>query len=145
MSEMRTRALLVVLGGVLMLYGGWLVLTRQDPGQWLEIVVWLAAGIVAHDVVLSGLVIALGVVGSRLLPRPWRAPATVALIVWGTLTIASIPVLSGLGVRADNPTLLDRPYVATWSLISAIVVLAVVVAGFVRARAQVADEPSAEG
>lgn len=141
---MRTRGALVVVGTLLALYGAWLVLSRQDPGQWLEIAIWLGAGIVAHDAVISGLVIGLSLVGSRLLPLPWRAPAVVALVVWGGLTIASVPVLSGLGVRADNPTLLDRPYVATWWAMSAIVVLAVGVAGLVRARRTAADRPRAE-
>jgi hypothetical protein len=136
----RTRATLVVLGTAMALYGAWLLLSRQDPAQWLEVALWLAAGVVAHDVVLSGLAIGAGLVGSRLLSEPWRAPATIALVVWGSLTIASIPVLSGLGVRADNPTLLDRPYVATWWVVSAIVVLLVALAGFVRSR-----RPRAEG
>ena len=132
--EMRTRVALGAVGTVLVLYGAWLVLSRQDPDQWLEIVIWLGAGVIAHDAVLSGLVLGLGLLGTRVLPAPWRAPAAVALVVWGALTVAAVPVLGGLGVRADNATLLDRPYVGTWWAISAIVVLAVVVSGFVRAR-----------
>jgi hypothetical protein len=131
---MRTRAALVAVGAALMLYGAWLLLSRQDPGQWLEVGIWLGAGIVAHDAVISGLVIAVCLLGSRLLPPAWRAPAAIALVVWGGLTIAAIPVLTGAGARADNPTLLDRPYVATWWAISAIVVVVVAVAGFVRSH-----------
>lgn len=142
---MRTRATLLALGVVLMLYGAWLVLSRQDPGQWLEVGIWLGVGIVVHDAVISGLVIVVCLLGARLLPEAWRAPAVIALVVWGGLTIAAIPVLSGLGVRADNPTLLDRPYVATWWAISAIVVLLVAVAGFVRARVHATHRPHAEG
>ncbi|GAA1932259.1 hypothetical protein [Nocardioides hwasunensis] len=137
---MRARGGLVVVGALLMAYGGWLLLSRQDPGQWLEVLVWLAAAIVAHDVVLSGLLIGVCLLGSRLLPSPWRAPATIALVVWGGLTVAAIPVLTRLGARADNPTLLDRPYVATWCVLSIIVALAVLAAGRVRARAR-ADDP----
>lgn len=131
---MRTRAALIALGGAMLLYGVWLVLSRQDPGQWLEVGIWLGVGVVAHDVVLSGVVVGLCLLGSRLLPSAWRAPAAIALVVWGGVTITAIPVLTGLGVRADNPTLLDRPYVATWWAISAIVLLAVAAAGFVRSR-----------
>lgn len=137
---MRTRGVLLSLGGALMLYGAWLLLSRQDPGQWLEVALWMGAGVAAHDALLSGLVIGVCLVGSRLLPLAWRAPAVIALIVWGSLTIAAVPVLSGLGVRADNPTLLDRPYVATWWVLSAIVVLLVALAGLVRSR-----RPRAEG
>ena len=68
------------------LYGAFLLLSRQDPGQWLEVGIWLGAGVVAHDVVLSALVIGVCLLGARLLPAPWRAPAAVALVVWGSLT-----------------------------------------------------------
>ena len=131
---MRTRLAIGALGVVLGLYGAFLLLTRQDPGQWLEVGIWFGVGVAAHDVVLSALVLGAGVFGSRLLPEPWRAPATIALVVWGTLTVATVPVLTRAGARADNATLLDRPYAATWWTISAIVVLLVIVAGLVRSR-----------
>ncbi|CAM3570247.1 hypothetical protein [Nocardioides zeicaulis] len=131
---MRTRVVVGAAGVALGLYGLGLLLSRQDPRQWLEVALWLAAGVVAHDVVLSALVVGACLLGSRLLPLPWRAPAVVALVVWGTLTVIAVPVLAGGGVRADNPTLLDRPYVATWWAASAIVVLLVAAAGLLRAR-----------
>lgn len=131
---MRTRVVIGAVGVAVGLYGLVLLLSRQDPGQWLEVALWLGAGVVAHDAVLSALVIGACLLGQRLLPAPWRAPAAVALVVWGSLSVVAVPVLGGGGVRADNPTLLDRPYVATWWAISAIVVLLVVVAGVVRSR-----------
>lgn len=131
---MTTRILVGAAGVALGLYGLVLLLSRQDPGQWLEVAVWLAAGVVVHDAALSGLVIGACLLGSRLLPQPWRAPAAIALVVWGALSVVAVPVLVGGGVRADNPTLLDRPYVATWWAVSAIVVGLVAVAGLVRAR-----------
>lgn len=137
---MRTRLLIGACGAFLALYGAALVLTRQAPGQWLEIALWLGAGVVAHDVVLSALVVAACFAGSRLLPVPWRAPALVALVVWGALTVVAVPVLTRAGARADNPTLLDRPYLTTWCTISAIVVLLVAVTGLVRSRRSRARE-----
>ena len=137
---MRTRLLIGAGGVVLALYGAFLLLTRQDPRQWLEVGIWFGVGVALHDVVLSAVVIGAGLVGARLLAEPWRAPATVALVVWGTLTVATVPVLTRAGARADNATLLDRPYAATWWAISAIVVLLVAVTGFVRSR-----RPRAQG
>ena len=131
---MRARLVLGALGVLLGTYGAFLFLGRQDPGQWLEVATWFAVGVVAHDVVLSTVVIGVCLLGARLLPAAWRAPATIALIVWGTLTVATIPMLTRAGARADNATLLDRPYAATWWTISAIVVLLVAVAGFLRSR-----------
>ena len=131
---MRTRLLVGACGVVLALYGAFLELSRQDPRQWLEAGIWLGVGVVAHDFVLSALVIGACLVGSRLLPAGWRAPAAIARVVWGGLSVVAVPVLTRAGARPDNTTLLDRPYLATWWTISAIVVLLVVVTGFVRSR-----------
>lgn len=131
---MRTRLVLGVCGVALLVHGTTLLLSRQDPGQWFEVGVWLSVGVLAHDVVLSALVIGACFLGSRWLPRPWRAPAVVALVVWGALTVVAVPVLVRAGARADNPTLLDRPYARTWWAISVIVVLLVAVAGLVRSH-----------
>jgi hypothetical protein len=132
---MTTPRLAIGAGGVVLgLYGAFLLLSRQDPGQWLEVGIWFGVGVALHDVVLSALVIGVCLLGSRLLPEPWRAPATIALVVWGTLTVVTVPVLTRAGARSDNATLLDRPYLATWWTISAIVVVLVAVAGLVRSR-----------
>lgn len=132
---MRTRPVIGACGVALLLYGALLVISRQDPGQWFEVGVWLGVGVLAHDVVLSALVIGACFLGSRWLTQPWQAPAVVALVVWGALTVVAFPVLVRAGARADNTTLLDRPYAQTWWAISAIVVLLVAVAGLVRSRA----------
>ena len=99
---------------------------------WGSVLTWLAGGVLLHDAVLAPIVVGLGVVASRWLPAPWRLPAVVALVCWGSLTLAAIPVLYGGGVRPDNPTLLDRPYVASWWLGSATVVVLVVAVGWWR-------------
>ncbi len=135
---MRLRVPLGAVGLLLGLYGVWLLVSRQEPGQLLEVVLWLAGGVLAHDVVLSGVLLALGLLGTRLLTPAFRAPATVALVVWGGLTVVAIPVLGRFGARPDNPTLLDRPYLASWALLTAVVVVAVVGAGLVRSRRPVA-------
>lgn len=128
------RWLLGGLGVALGTYGAWLALTRQDAGQLVEIAVWLAAGVVLHDVVVAGVVLAAVALGRRVLPGPWQAPATLALVVWGGVTLMAVPVLGRFGARPDNPTLLDRPYLAAWAALSVLAVVAVAVAGLVRAR-----------
>jgi hypothetical protein len=129
-----SRWLIGGLGVVLGAYGAWLALTRQDAGQLVEIAVWLAAGVVLHDVVVAGVVLAGVALGRRVLPGPWQAPATLGLVVWGGVTLMAVPVLGRFGARADNPTLLDRPYLASWAALTVAAVLVVAVAGLVRAR-----------
>jgi hypothetical protein len=122
------------LGVALGAYGAWLALTRQDAGQLVEIAAWLAAGVVLHDVVVAGMVLAGVAVGRRVLPGPWQAPATLGLVVWGGVTLMAVPVLGRFGARPDNPTLLDRPYLGAWAVLTLAAVLVVAVAGLVRAR-----------
>ncbi len=116
-------------------YGGWLLLNGQDAGDLVDAGVWLVSGVVLHDVLLTGVVL-LGAIGVGLLPRATRVPAAVALVVVGSLTLVAIPVLGRFGERADNPTHLDRPYLASWLAVVALAVVAVTVAGVVRTHRQ---------
>lgn len=96
--------------------------------------VWLAGVVVAHDFVLSPFVVVLGVLALRWVPGAWRVPLVVGFVLWGSLTLIALPALSGLGVRPDSPSLLDRPYRTTWLIGTALVVLAVLVAGALRRK-----------
>lgn len=111
-------------------YGGWLLLARP---HLLEIALWLAGGVLVHDALLAPLVLGLTLLGTRLLPGWLRAPAAVALVVLGSVTLLAVPVLGRFGARADNPTLLDRPYLLGWLLLAALV-LAACLAWGLRAR-----------
>ncbi len=88
-------------------------------------------GVFAHDALIAPLTLGLAL-AARALPRGWRAPAAVGLMVLGSVTLLAIPVLGGLGARADNPTLLDRNYLLGWAILAALTVAAVVVAGWRR-------------
>jgi hypothetical protein len=114
------RALLLVSGLALGLVGALELLAEG----WRDVVaagVWLAGGVVLHDFVLSPLVVLLGVAVVALLPWWAKAPAAAAGVVLGTVTLMAVPVLGGFGARADNPTLLDRPYVAGWLVFAGLV------------------------
>jgi hypothetical protein len=102
--------------------------------DWLSVLQWLIGGVILHDGVLAPIVVGLGVVATRWLPAPWRAPAVVGLIGWGSLSLIAIPVLSGNGVDPTNETLQDRPYVTSWWIGTAVTVGLVVVAGWWRRR-----------
>ena len=126
------RTAVGVAGVLLGLYGGWLLVTRED--MLTDVAVWLVAGVVLHDAVLAGATLALGALAVRTVPAPARAPLVVGLVVLGTTTLFAVPVLGRFGARADNPTLLDRDYTAGWLVLAGITVLAVVSAALVRSR-----------
>lgn len=128
----RLRLLLGGLGVVVALYGAWLALSRQDAGQLVEIALWMAGGVALHDAVIAVVVVMAALAGRRVLPHHWQAPAAIGLLVWGSITLMAVPVIGRLGAREDNPTLLDRPYLATWLVATALTLLAVALAGLVR-------------
>jgi NADH:ubiquinone oxidoreductase subunit 5 (subunit L)/multisubunit Na+/H+ antiporter MnhA subunit len=114
-------------------YGVWLLLSRQELDQLTEAGLWLVAGVVAHDLAITAVVLVGGLVVA-LLPAASRAPAAVGLVVVGSLSLVAIPVLGGFGEISENPTHLDRPYVTAWVCVVAAAVLIVVLAGVVRSR-----------
>jgi hypothetical protein len=120
------------LGVLVGLYGGWLVLSRGH--DLLNLVLWLAGGVVLHDGVLALVALTVGAVAARLLPRPVRAPAAVGLVVLGSVTLLAVPVLGRFGARPDNPSLLDRDYTVGWLVLAGLVLVGVVTASLVGSR-----------
>ena len=119
-------------GVALALYGGWLLVTRED--RLGDVALWLVAGVVLHDAVLAAVVVVLGALAVRLAPAPARAPLAVGFVMLGPVTLLAVPVLGRFGARADNPTLLDRDYTAGWLVLAGITTVAVVGATLVRSR-----------
>jgi hypothetical protein len=129
---MRTRVTIGGLGVLVAMYGGWLVLSRGH--DLLNLVLWLAGGVVLHDGVLALAVLAVGTVAARMLPRSARGPAVVGFVVLGSVTLLAVPVLGRFGARPDNPTLLDRDYTVGWLVLAGLVLVGVVTASLVGSR-----------
>ena len=127
------RALLVALGVGCGLWGVWLMrdFTRE---QLTSEAFWLAGGVVLHDAVLAPVVVALGYAASRVLPGHWRSSTATAFVVWGTLTVAFLPVLGGQGGKPGNDTILGRPYVLSWVVLTLVLVAYAAVAALWRRR-----------
>jgi hypothetical protein len=130
-----SRWLLGATGLALVGYGGWLLLTRGHDLLGVDgLLAWLVAGVLVHDGVLAVLSVALGMLAVRVAPPAGRAPLAVGFVVLAPLTLLAVPVLGRFGARADNPTLLDRPYVAGWLAIAGLAVVVIAVAALVRSR-----------
>ena len=127
-----TRVVLGGLGVLVGLYGAWLLLSRGH--DLADVGLWLAAGVVLHDVVLSLLVLFVGGLVLRVLPDAARAPAVVGFVVLGSVTLFAVPVLGRFGARPDNATLLDRHYVVGWLALAVLTAVAVAAATLVRSR-----------
>ncbi|MEJ7832564.1 MAG: hypothetical protein WKF79_06590 [Nocardioides sp.] len=130
---MTTRIGLGALGVIVGVYGAWLMLSRQETTQIVDAAVWLGGGVIVHDFVLTAVVMLLGAVALRFVPSAARAPAVVGLVVLGSVTLAAIPVLTGLGA-SDERGLQERPYLVGWLILAAVILVAVAVATVVRSR-----------
>ena len=122
------RAVLGAAGGLLTAYGVWLLLSRQDRERNLDVALWLAGGVLVHDVLLGSVVIVVSLLATRLLPAVARPAAGAGLVVLGSLTLLAVPFLGGFGREnaPDNPTLLDRDYTAGYLVLVATVIIVVV-------------------
>ena len=140
------RILVGAVGVAVAAYGGWLLVANAETSDLVEVGIWLAAGVVLHDLVLTPLVLAVVWVGARLLPAAARGPAAVGLLVLGSVTLVAIPVLGRFGEVPSDPTHLDRDYAAGWSAIAGLVVTGVVLATLVvRSRTRRSHVTGARG
>lgn len=114
------RTLLVIVGVAMGVWGLWLMRDFRFE-QLRSAIAWLVGGVVVHDGIVAPLVVGAGVVLARIVPDHAKKPAVVGLILWGTVTIAVANVLSGQGGKPDNDTVLNRPYVATWLVLTVVV------------------------
>ena len=127
---MRTR---LALGAVGMAIGvvGLRALLEQGLDNLRATVVWLVGGVVLHDGLLAVVTIVVVGLGTRL-PDRLRPYAAAAFVVLGSATLAAVPVLGRFGAHADNPTLLDRDYVAGWLLLAGLVCVGAAAAALLR-------------
>lgn len=128
------RVVLVLLGVVVGLYGGYLLLEGQQGEALTSALVWIVGGVVVHDGLVAAVALVVGLLVSRVVPRVARGPLTVGLVVLGTITVVAVPFVGRFGALPDNPTLLPRDYTAGYAGIVALVVLGVVVGVVLRAR-----------
>jgi hypothetical protein len=127
------RALLLLTGVGFGLWGVWLMRDFTSE-QLVSMVAWLAGGVILHDAIIAPITVLLGVVAARVLPGQTRAVAAIAFLVWATLTVAFINVLSGQGGTPDNDTVLNRPYALSWVVLTVTIVAAAAVVSYRRRR-----------
>jgi len=122
---------LASVGVILMAFGGWLVVRDSDP---LQLAPWILGPVFIHDAIIAPLLLGLVWLGHRVLPHYAQGPALVALIVCVAVTAVAGSVLTRAGARPDNPSLLDRNYVAGWLLAISLTLVAAGIATAVNRR-----------
>jgi hypothetical protein len=120
--------------GVALVLVGLYHLLGTDLPDLVNVAVFLAGGVIAHDLLIGPLVVAVGVV---LVPRlpVWSRTAVVAgLVVLFSVTLTAVPVLGRFGAKADDPGLLSRPYGVLWLVLALVVAAVVAVVCLIRGR-----------
>lgn len=108
------RVLLAAAGLAMIGWGGWYLAAEvlADEAIGWSVLGWLAAGPVLTDLVLLPLAGLIGWTAARLLPRSWRAPAAVGLVLSTVLVLLAVPFLWRDFAPNQNPGLVDRDYPA---------------------------------
>jgi hypothetical protein len=103
--------------------------TRPD-----ELARFFVGSAVIHDLVFAPLVLAGGVMVSRLVRPRWRAPVQAALLIAGTLALFAYPEVRGFAHRLHNPTSLPHNYAANLAVVVGAVCLGTAVIALARRR-----------
>ncbi|WP_290049759.1 hypothetical protein [Amycolatopsis solani] len=96
---------------------------------------WIVGGPVFNDGVIAPLTAVLGIVLSRIVPRPWKAPVVAGTVITGVLAIVAFPLLWRPYGTPPMPGLHDGDPALGLALTVAAVWLAVIVTALtIRAR-----------
>jgi hypothetical protein len=90
---MRLRIGLGAVGVAIGLLGLYFFVTAVPSRQWLGVVTWLGAGVVAHDAVIAPAAVLLGLAVFALVPHRSRAPMRVAALGAASLLLIGVPLL----------------------------------------------------
>jgi len=121
---------------------GWVVMAVAVHGMWTDPAlgssrswfVWVLGAALLHDLIVLPVVIALGWAIGRVVPPAWRLPTRVAVVVGALISAATFPVVSRLGARPDNPSVLPLPAGRNLAVLWVLLALAALLAGAVASR-----------
>jgi hypothetical protein len=100
---------LITAGVVIMAYAAVGALTDPDLRVG-GVLIFLAAVLAAHDVVLLPLIIGIGALIDRLVPAGARIAIRVAALCTAAVTVVGLPLVLGYGKSTDNPSALPLAY-----------------------------------
>jgi hypothetical protein len=98
--------------------------------SWLA---WFVGSALLHDLVLAPVVVVVGALARRFLPRPARGPVAVGLVVSGVLTLVALPFALNPGDNTE-PGFLPLDYGRNLALLVAAVMTVATVSAVVRVR-----------
>lgn len=147
LSDASRLQLIMVAGGIVMIIAG-AYLAVSQINSFRELVswgLWLLLPPLLSDLILMPLAALIGWATWRHVPQPGRVPVLVAEFLTIVFLVIALPFLAGWGANADNPSLLDRNYVAGTAIYLTVVWAGAGAWAFLRARSsrRSAAEPAA--
>ncbi len=141
------RIVLAVLGIVGVLYGVGRLFTEVGWPVLISVAIWMAAMVIIHDGILSPLIIAVGAVLDRVLPRRARGFVQGGLIMAGLVTAIAIPLLIKQRSYPPSKALLEQNYGLNLAILFAVIAVICLVGYAIRVahdRRPIGDEDRAE-
>ncbi len=119
----------VVIGWASIVWGIRDVFIHHVDTRPTDLAKFFLAGAVYHDLLFAPVVLAIGVVVARIVPRRIKAPVQAALIICGCATLFAWPEVRDYARVNHNPSSLPRNYSANLLVvIAAVVVVTIAVA-----------------
>jgi hypothetical protein len=113
-AERVMRGSLIVLGVAALVRGCYLVLFELPPRVWFPVLIWLAAGVLVHDLLIAPTSLLLGRVLMATFGRTGgiRVAGNALRGAWlgiGTVLLVGLPLLVGAGRRGNSTVIPGRP------------------------------------
>jgi hypothetical protein len=91
-------------------YGVWIAIRDGHDTHPFELLRWVIASDLAHDLLAAPFIVAVGWLVGRRAPIPLRAPLRWSLATSGVLLLVAWPFVRGYGRDPSIPSLLGRDY-----------------------------------
>ena len=123
-----------VVGGAVMAFAvRGLLHAHRSTNPWATVRLLVGLDIV-HDLVLVPVLLLMGVVVTRVVPRRVRVPLIVGLVLSGVATLYAYPFVRGFGRSAATPSRLPNNYATGLAMVLAAVWVVVVAGSAAAAR-----------
>lgn len=104
------RRVTITIGVALVVVGIGEIVASTTWASLRATIAWFAGGVLVHDAIVVPLTMLAALAVARFVPGTYRSLVQGALIVSATLTLALLPLLSGQGRTAANPSQQPLPY-----------------------------------
>lgn len=139
----RLQLIMVGLGLIMIFAGAYLAISQLNSFRGLlSWGLWLLLPPLLSDLILMPLAALVGWATWRRAPVSARVPMLVAEFLTVVFLIIALPFLAGWGANADNPSLLDRNYVAGTAIYLTVIWASAAAWALVRSRSAKREAPA---